>query len=156
MMVTGVVIQGRHKNAVKTFNVRVANAVANSSREENVSTIGSGVVTCAAEDTTCMCNGTVSYGAGASWVEKDVSGSIACSNSAFGGDPNVGVFKTCTCAEWGTSVDGGFTFTVPEGLPSNAKHEIYFAAPVPARWPRPPPPPGGTPNVRARTNRTLW
>ena len=70
-------------------------------------TSGSVAVTttsCAAEFTVCTCDGTVSFGAGASWVEMDVSGTIECTNAAFGRDPILGTVKSCTCS---TSTGGG-------------------------------------------------
>ena len=46
--------------------------------------------------TICTCTGTVRYGVGSTWVERESTGSVACSNDVFG-DPAVGVDKTCEC-----------------------------------------------------------
>ncbi|HEY0817293.1 MAG TPA: Ig-like domain-containing protein, partial [Rhizobacter sp.] len=37
----------------------------------------------------------VRYGAGSSWVERTLSGTVSCSNATFGRDPAFGVGKTC-------------------------------------------------------------
>ncbi|KQP29675.1 hypothetical protein ASF49_16075 [Methylobacterium sp. Leaf104] len=68
---------------------------------------------CSAEYETCtVANGpkTVRYGANGQYVTKDVTGSIACSNEAFGRDPLYGTVKACevaTAAAGGTGTTGG-------------------------------------------------
>lgn len=41
---------------------------------------------------------TVRYGSGSSWITRTVTGSGACTNSFFGGDPIYGVYKSCQIA----------------------------------------------------------
>ena len=57
-------------------------------------------VACASEGGTCLVTGTqtVRYGSGNSWNTRVVTGSISCSNGAFG-DPAPGVPKVCQYAE---------------------------------------------------------
>lgn len=52
---------------------------------------------CAREWGTCSAPGTVTlrYGANGAYLYKTVTGSAVCSNATFGGDPAVGVVKTC-------------------------------------------------------------
>jgi hypothetical protein len=52
---------------------------------------------CASEGGSCAVAGTrqVRYGANGSYITKTVTGSIACDNNAFGGDPIYGTAKTC-------------------------------------------------------------
>merc|ERR1719182_504981 len=46
----------------------------------------------------CNCNGQVRLGYGNRWTSwRDVSGSIQCTNGAFGGDPAPGQAKECQC-----------------------------------------------------------
>merc|ERR1719182_118744 len=46
----------------------------------------------------CNCNGQVRMGYGNRWTSwRDVSGSIQCTNGAFGGDPAPGQAKECVC-----------------------------------------------------------
>merc|ERR1712232_1489521 len=46
----------------------------------------------------CNCNGRVRMGYGNRWTSwRDVSGSIQCTNGAFGGDPAPGQAKECQC-----------------------------------------------------------
>lgn len=54
-------------------------------------------ISCAAEDGVCRFQGTrsVSYGAGKQWRYRIATNSIRCTNAAFGGDPAVGVRKSC-------------------------------------------------------------
>ena len=56
---------------------------------------------CASEGQTCSVNGTrnVRYGANGSFITKSVATSIACTNTAFGGDPAYGYVKKCQYAE---------------------------------------------------------
>lgn len=53
--------------------------------------------TCAQEGGTCSVSGTrnVRYGAGSTWATRQVTSSIACTNSAFGGDPIRNTAKSC-------------------------------------------------------------
>jgi hypothetical protein len=57
-------------------------------------------VNCASEGATCSVGGTaqVRYGANNSFATKTVTGSIACTNAAFGGDPAHGAVKSCSVA----------------------------------------------------------
>lgn len=59
--------------------------------------VASGLTSCAAESGTCSFAGTrtVAYGAGGGWRYLSVPGSVACTNDAFGDDPQVGVVKAC-------------------------------------------------------------
>jgi hypothetical protein len=52
---------------------------------------------CASENGVCAFSGTaqVRYGANNTYLTKTVSGSITCSNTAFGGDPTPNVVKSC-------------------------------------------------------------
>ena len=51
----------------------------------------------AAEDQSFSVTGTrtVRYGSGTSWIARAVTGSGACTNTWFGGDPIFGVVKVC-------------------------------------------------------------
>jgi len=85
-------------------------------------------IACAGEGGTCTFSGTreVRYGAGTSFVTKTFTGSVVCSNTAFG-DPAHGLLKTCsyssnTVATSGTtatttpvSTDAGWTACAAEG-----------------------------------------
>lgn len=53
---------------------------------------------CASEDGVCTFSGTreVRYGAGTSVIVKTFTGSVACTNYAFGGDPILGTLKSCS------------------------------------------------------------
>jgi hypothetical protein len=53
---------------------------------------------CATENGTCSVQGTrqVRFGANGSFVTKTITGSIACTNVAFGSDPAQGVVKSCS------------------------------------------------------------
>ena len=48
----------------------------------------------------CLVKGTVQvrYGANGKYITKTVTGSISCTNGAFGGDPAYGVVKSCSIA----------------------------------------------------------
>lgn len=52
---------------------------------------------CAPEGGTCTLKdpANVRYGAGSTWVERQVTGAIACTNAAFGRDPAPNVVKAC-------------------------------------------------------------
>lgn len=54
-------------------------------------------ISCAAEEGVCRFQGTrnVSYGAGKQWRYRVATNGIRCTNAAFGGDPAVGVRKSC-------------------------------------------------------------
>ena len=58
----------------------------------------SGWTSCAAEGGTCSFTGTrqVRYGANGSYATRTVTGSIACTNAAFGGDPAYRQVKSCS------------------------------------------------------------
>jgi len=61
----------------------------------------------------CNCNGQVRMGYGNRWTSwRDVSGSIQCTNGAFGGDPAPGQAKECQCA-------GGFELLRSGSCPAN-------------------------------------
>jgi len=55
---------------------------------------------CANEGGTCSVSGTlqVRYGSGSTFVTRTVTGSIACTNAAFGSDPTPNVLKSCSYA----------------------------------------------------------
>ena len=61
---------------------------------------------------------TVRYGAGSSWVSRDIAGGADCSNTAFGGDPIYGTVKSCqaaatvTAASWSRIAGEGENFSV--------------------------------------------
>eukprot|EP00040_Diaphanoeca_grandis_P000102 m.14348 g.14348 ORF g.14348 m.14348 type:complete len:2596 (-) comp10105_c0_seq1:515-8302(-) len=54
---------------------------------------------CALENSLCMCNGTVRYGAGGRYFFGSADGEIECKNSVFG-DPNPGARKQCHCGSF--------------------------------------------------------
>jgi len=58
----------------------------------------SGWTSCAAEGGTCSFTGTrqVRYGANGSYATRTVTGSISCTNAAFGGDPAYRQVKSCS------------------------------------------------------------
>jgi len=60
---------------------------------------GHGTFASCTSDRNCNCNGQVRMGYGNRWTSwRDVSGSIQCTNGAFGGDPAPGQAKECQCA----------------------------------------------------------
>ncbi len=79
----------------------------------------SGWVTIAAEGSTFPVAGTqtVRYGAAASWITRQVSGNVDCSNAGFGSDPAYGVVKQCqlpaSAVTWSrvAAENAGFTIT---------------------------------------------
>lgn len=85
-----------------------------------------GYVKCANEHGTCASNTnaarTVSYGARDQWVMKQFSGSISCTNEAFGKDPLPGVGKFCANAPPPSSA------TVPAGY-TKCSNEYETCAP---------------------------
>jgi hypothetical protein len=59
---------------------------------------GHGTFASCTSDRNCNCNGYVRMGYGNRWTSwRDVSGSIQCTNGAFGGDPAPGQAKECVC-----------------------------------------------------------
>ena len=54
-------------------------------------------VSCANEGATCTCDGIAKFGVDIRWVSKTVTGSIACTVSAFGSDPASLLVKSCKC-----------------------------------------------------------
>jgi hypothetical protein len=83
----------------------------------STSTPAPGWVNCAGENGLCSFSGTrqVRYGANGSYGYKSATGSIACTNDAFG-DPIYGVVKTCSYAD---TTSGGTPSTpvVPDPAP---------------------------------------
>jgi hypothetical protein len=77
-----------------------SNTVATSGTTGTTTTVSTeaGWATCAAEGGVCSFSGThqVRYGANGVYVTKTVTGSIACTNAAFGGDPLYRVVKSCS------------------------------------------------------------
>lgn len=65
---------------------------------------GTGWVTCAPEGGVCAFSGTRNARFGANGVHfyKTVTGSIACNNAAWGGDPIIGIAKSCAYDNGGT------------------------------------------------------
>lgn len=56
----------------------------------------------------CSCVGYVRLGYGGTWSSwKDVSGSIDCTNSVFGGDPVPGQAKECQCKKYECTCENG-------------------------------------------------
>ena len=70
--------------------------------------VGTGWSTCAAEGGSCTAAGTqtVAIGSGNQWTTKSVTGTIACTVGAFGGDPLFGTVKSCQI-QAGQAVAGG-------------------------------------------------
>ncbi len=77
---------------------------------------------CANENQTCTLNGTkrVRYGAGASWKEATVIGSVPCNNTTFG-DPISGVAKTCQTTA--ASVDPEYVYRFVWLIPTDKLQE---------------------------------
>ena len=62
------------------------------------STCTSRATTCAKETGTCSCTGFAQYGRGSEWTEPQaVTGSISCTQEAFGSDPLPDTGKYCEC-----------------------------------------------------------
>jgi hypothetical protein len=63
-----------------------------------------GYTSCAAENGTCSVDGTreVAYGANGAFRFEVATGSVACTNTAFGSDPLFGTAKSCYVASTGT------------------------------------------------------
>ncbi|WP_244528862.1 galactose oxidase-like domain-containing protein [Methylobacterium gossipiicola] len=81
--------------------------------------VGGNWVNCATENGTCtVANGpkTVRYGVNGQYVTKQVTGSIACSNAAFGNDPVYGATKYCdvlAASTGGSGMSGGGSGSTP-------------------------------------------
>jgi hypothetical protein len=71
----------------------------------------SGYTSCAAENGTCTVSGTaeVAYGTDGGYRFQVVTGSVACTNTAFGTDPVPGVAKNC--------------YVAPAGAPGGSWHQ---------------------------------
>ncbi|MFD9001552.1 trehalase family glycosidase [Streptomyces sp. NPDC059582] len=97
-----------------------------------------GFTRCAGEGGTCSFSGTraVAYGAGA-YTYRTVTGSTACTSSAFGGDPTPNLFKSCyvadvggppgytvCAAENGTCAVPGYNRDVAYGANGNFTHQV--------------------------------
>ena len=101
------------------------NSVLNTSTFDNVNVSTGGSTSaswtkCADENGTCSFSGTmvVRYGANGQYVYKTVTGSIACTNTAFGSDPIPGTYKACYTAPvpppgWTKCADENGTCNVP-------------------------------------------
>ena len=101
------------------------NSVLNTSTFDNVSvstggSTGASWTKCADEGGTCSFSGTmvVRYGANGQYDYMTVTGSIACSNTAFGSDPIPGTVKACYTAPvpppgWTKCADENGTCNVP-------------------------------------------
>ncbi len=86
-----------------------------SSTAAPVVTPGASWVNCASEGGVCAFSGTRSarYGANGVYYYRTVTASIACSNAAWGGDPVVGVAKSCAYDSATTAVSPTPTPTPP-------------------------------------------
>lgn len=84
---------------------------------------------CAAESGTCTVSGTqvVRYGSSTQNYYKTVTGSIACTNAAFGGDPYPGVPKTCSV---GTPKCYADVLTPPADTTLDGGASVYYANPT--------------------------
>ncbi len=86
---------------------------------------------CAAEAATCSFTGTrmVGYGAGASFTYKPMTGSAACTNAAFGADPDPDVAKSCWVSP--TGGPAGYTACASEDagctVPGYGRNVAYGA-----------------------------
>jgi hypothetical protein len=76
-------------------------------------------IPCSGEGGTCVFSGTreVRYGAGTSFSTKTFTGSVYCSNSAFG-DPAKGQLKTCSYSSNTIATSGGTSTTTPAPAPA--------------------------------------
>ena len=109
---------------------------------------GTGWSNCAGEGGSCTAAGTqtVAFGSGNQWITKSVTGTIACTVGAFGGDPIYGTGKTCqiqagqvaatgggstsggTSTTGGTSTSGGTTTAPASGAAQIGVNGVRIAA----------------------------
>ncbi|WP_247196609.1 trehalase family glycosidase [Streptomyces sp. GESEQ-35] len=82
--------------------------------EPGTGALRAGYTRCAGEGGTCSFSGTrsVAYGAG-TYTYKTVTGSTACTNASFGGDPAANLVKSCYVADAGGPP--GYTVCAAEG-----------------------------------------
>lgn len=82
--------------------------------EPGTGALRAGFTRCAGEGGTCSFSGTraVAYGAG-TYTYKTVTGSTACTNASFGGDPAADLVKSCYVADAGGPP--GYTVCAAEG-----------------------------------------
>jgi hypothetical protein len=75
-----------------------SNTIATSTGTATAAATSDGWTTCAAEGGTCSFSGThqVRYGANGYYATRTATGSISCSNAAFGGDPAYRQAKSCS------------------------------------------------------------
>jgi Bacterial alpha-L-rhamnosidase 6 hairpin glycosidase domain len=112
-----------------------------------------GYTLCAGEAGTCTFTGTrvVAYGAG-TYTTTVATGSVACTSGAFGGDPAVGLLKSCyvaPAAPTGSRSSPAASRAAPTGsaaTPSSASSRAVT-------WPHPAPRPEAGPPARPRTPR---
>ena len=73
-----------------------------------IGTASAGWIRCATEGGTCSVSGTrsVRFGQNGTYATRTVTGSIVCSNVAFGGDPLPNVAKVCDYQDSGTAPTG--------------------------------------------------
>jgi hypothetical protein len=106
--------------------------------EPGTGALRAGFTRCAGEGGTCSFSGTraVAYGAG-SYRYKTVTGSTACTNGSFGGDPAANLVKSCyvadaggppgytvCAAEGGTCAVPGYNRDVAYGANGNFAHQV--------------------------------
>jgi len=110
--VTGQISCGNGAWGDPLFGVAKSCAYESSSTTAAPTTAGSWV-NCAAEGGMCSVSNTrnVRYGANGVYFYKAVTGQIACANAAWGGDPIVGVAKSC-------AYDSGTTTASPTPAPT--------------------------------------
>jgi alpha-L-rhamnosidase len=85
---------------------------------------------CAVEGETCKVSGTqqVRYGVNGSYRILGVNGQIACTNSAFGGDPALGKTKTCEVLSTFSSTASSSAFpSIPDFNPSQQVNDLVPA-----------------------------
>ncbi|WP_371673997.1 trehalase family glycosidase [Streptomyces sp. NBC_00289] len=106
--------------------------------EPGTDTLRAGFTRCAGEGGTCSFSGTraVAYGAG-TYTYKTATGSTACTNASFGGDPAANLVKSCyvadtggppgytvCAAEDGTCAVPGYNRDVAYGANGNFAHQV--------------------------------
>ncbi|WP_369035282.1 MGH1-like glycoside hydrolase domain-containing protein [Streptomyces adonidis] len=106
--------------------------------EPGTGALRAGFTRCAGEGGTCSFSGTraVAYGAG-TYRYKTASGSTACTNASFGGDPAANLLKSCyvadaggppgytvCAAEGGTCAVPGYNRDVAYGANGNFAHQV--------------------------------